>query len=156
MIIEYLTQIILRIKIIVHVLLNKSLYVEKVKLFGIPQMMCRNNIKLGKNVSINENVYLNGRGGITIKENSTLSYGTTILSTGLITDNWYDTIGHKDHYNEQVIIGSNVWLGANTTVLSGVEIVNNCIIGAGSLVNKPLLEEGYLYAGVPAKKIKKL
>ena len=49
-------------------------------------------------------------------------------------------------------IDDNVFVGANTTILANVHIGSNCIIGAGALVNKSL-ESGYVYAGVPAKKI---
>lgn len=49
-------------------------------------------------------------------------------------------------------IDDNVFVGANTTILANVYIESNVIIGAGSLVNKDL-EGGYVYAGVPAKRI---
>lgn len=49
-------------------------------------------------------------------------------------------------------IDDNVFVGANTTILANVYIGSNVIIGAGTLVNKDL-EGGYVYAGVPAKKI---
>lgn len=49
-------------------------------------------------------------------------------------------------------IKDNVFIGANTTILSDVTIGSNVIVGAGSLVNKSLAENG-VYAGVPAKYI---
>lgn len=49
-------------------------------------------------------------------------------------------------------IDDNVFVGANSTILANVHIGSNVIIGAGTLVNKDL-EAGYVYAGVPAKKI---
>lgn len=51
-----------------------------------------------------------------------------------------------------ILIEDNVFVGANSTILAGVRIGSNCVIGAGSLVNKDL-ESGYVYAGVPAKQI---
>ena len=45
-----------------------------------------------------------------------------------------------------------MFVGANSTILADVHIGSNVIIGAGSLVNKDI-EGGYVYAGVPAKKI---
>ena len=53
------------------------------------------------------------------------------------------------------MIGSDVWIGARVTVLMGAKINNRVVVGAGSLVNKDL-ESGYIYAGIPAKKIKKI
>lgn len=45
----------------------------------------------------------------------------------------------------------NVFIGANTTILSNVSIGPNVIVGAGSLVNKNL--QNGVFAGVPAKYI---
>jgi len=53
-----------------------------------------------------------------------------------------------------VIIGDNVWVGANVTILKGVSIGNNTIIGIGSIVTKSIVENE-IFAGNPAKSIKK-
>ena len=49
-------------------------------------------------------------------------------------------------------IGSNVSIGTNATILP-VKIVDNVVIGAGSVVTKDILEPG-IYAGNPARKLK--
>ena len=54
-----------------------------------------------------------------------------------------------------VYIGREVWLGAKSSVLRGATIPDGCVIGAHSLVNKPL-EGRCLAAGVPARKIRDL
>ncbi len=51
-------------------------------------------------------------------------------------------------------IGENTKIGANATILPDIIIGKNCLVGAGSLVTKNLLEDNYVYAGNPAKKIK--
>ena len=51
-----------------------------------------------------------------------------------------------------VDIGSNVFIGMNAIIMRNVKIGNNVIIGAGSVVTKNC-ESGWVYAGVPAKKI---
>src|SRR5690606_1850730 len=53
---------------------------------------------------------------------------------------------------EKVIIGNNVFLGANSVVLPGVTIGDNVIVGAGSIVTKSL-PSGGVYAGNPARRI---
>lgn len=52
-------------------------------------------------------------------------------------------------------IGDGCWIGAGSTILGGVTIGKGTIIGAGSVVNKDC-EANSLYAGVPAKFIKRL
>ena len=61
----------------------------------------------------------------------------------------------QDEIRQNVQIGNNVWLGANVIILPGTIIEDNCIIAAGSVVNK-LIESNSVYAGAPAKKIKDL
>lgn len=140
-----------KIKIAIHKAINRRLYKNKVNLYGIPKLINRKKISLGNNVNINENVFLHGNGGIEIKSNVTLSYGVTILSTGYDTEEWLVNKA-RIHRDARVEIGENVWIGANTTILSGVQIADNCIIAAGSVVVSSLKEAGTLYAGVPAKK----
>lgn len=153
---EILHKILLKIRISIHKLLNLKLYRRKVILYGIPELIHREKIYIESNVSINNGVFLHGAGGILIGENVTLSYGTTILSTGYDVDILINSDFKKVHKDKSVKIGRNVWVCANVTILPGVEIANNCIIAAGSVVNKNILDSGYLYAGVPAEKIKKL
>lgn len=52
----------------------------------------------------------------------------------------------------KVTIGNNVFIGINSVILKGSTICDNVIIGANSVVSG-LLEEGYVYAGNPCKKI---
>lgn len=52
-----------------------------------------------------------------------------------------------------VYISNNVWIGANSTVLKGVTIGDNSVIGSNSLVNKDI-PHNCIYAGIPAKFIR--
>lgn len=50
----------------------------------------------------------------------------------------------------EIIIGDNVFIGSNSTILYDVKIGSNVIIGAGSLVCKDI-PDGVVAAGVPCK-----
>lgn len=54
-----------------------------------------------------------------------------------------------------ITVGNNVWIGGNAAVLGGVNIGDNTVVAAGSVVTKDL-PPNTLCAGVPCKVIKQL
>jgi len=54
---------------------------------------------------------------------------------------------------EPVVIGDDVWIGANCTILPGVTIGNNVIVAAGAVVTKDVPDNS-IVGGIPAKVIK--
>lgn len=54
----------------------------------------------------------------------------------------------------RVIIGNDVWIGANVTLLEGITIGDGAIIAAGSVVTKDV-DPYSIYGGVPARLIRK-
>lgn len=60
-----------------------------------------------------------------------------------------------DAKSSPILLERNVWIGANTTILKGVTIGENTVVGAMSLVNKDLPSNS-VCAGNPAKKIRDL
>ena len=62
---------------------------------------------------------------------------------------------HRDHPTGKgdVIIGSDVWIGYNATILSGVEIGSGALVGANSTVTKNVPPYA-IVAGNPAEIIK--
>lgn len=66
---------------------------------------------------------------------------------GMDPEKYKDTFGYG-----RITICDNVFIGRNCTILRGVTIGENTVVGACSLVNKSL-EPNSVYAGVPAKRI---
>ena len=58
-------------------------------------------------------------------------------------------------YAEPISIGNDVWIGGNVTILPGVNIGNNVVVAAGSVVTKDIPDNS-LVAGVPARIIREL
>ena len=54
-----------------------------------------------------------------------------------------------------IIIGRNVWIGSNATILQGVSIGDNSVVGAGAVVTKDV-PANTVVGGIPAKIIKKI
>ena len=56
--------------------------------------------------------------------------------------------------SKNIRIGNHVWIGQNATILKNVQIPDNCIIGASSLVTKSFNKNNVIIAGSPAKIVK--
>jgi acetyltransferase-like isoleucine patch superfamily enzyme len=76
-------------------------------------------------------------------------------SNTTITDSDWHPEDPRAGQAKPVIIGDNVWLGANVVVLKGVEIGENTVIGANSLVTRNI-PANVIAAGNPCKAIVKI
>lgn len=77
-------------------------------------------------------------------------------NVGIITANHdiYNIDKHRD--GKDVIIGNKCWIGMNVVILPGVELGENTIVGAGSVVTKSFPDGNVVIAGNPAKIIREL
>ncbi len=123
--------------------------------YGETEISFGDNIFIGDNCKINPDVLLNGRSGIIIGDNVTLSHGVKIISTGYDIEHWMST-GERVHITDKPIhIGNNCWIGTNAIILPGVKITGEyVVIGAGAVVTKDITESKVLVAGNPAKIVK--
>jgi acetyltransferase-like isoleucine patch superfamily enzyme len=62
-------------------------------------------------------------------------------------------IRKQERNKKPIKIGSDDWIGANVTILKGVNISNGAVIGAGSVIVKDVPENA-IVVGNPAKLIK--
>ena len=102
-------------------------------------------VKLGKNVKIQNNV--------SIYDNVTLE-DDVFCGPSMVFTNVYNPRSHvsrKDEYRDTVI-RRGATLGANCTIVCGVEIGDFAFIGAGSVVNRDVKPYA-LMVGVPARQI---
>lgn len=80
---------------------------------------------------------------IEVGDNTIIGYNTTILAHEYLI---------KEYRIGEVIIGMEVMIGANTTILPGVTIGDHAIVSAGTLVHKDVLA-GSFVGGNPMKVI---
>lgn len=73
----------------------------------------------------------------------------------LITDTDWHSDDPRTGPDAPVRIGDNVWLSVNVTVLKGVTIGENTLVGAGSVVVRSL-PANVVAAGVPARIVREL
>ncbi|MDH5881665.1 acyltransferase [Vibrio sp. S/42/10] len=112
--------------------------------------------KLGVKVGQNCRIYIRDWGSepflIDIGDNVTIAANTRIINHD--GSPWiFRTDRGRYFYYDKVTIKDNVFVGMNCTILPGVTIGSNVIVGAGTVVTKDL-SSGYVYAGNPAKIIK--
>lgn len=107
------------------------------------------NIHIGKNVFINSCCNFQDQGGITIKDGALIGH-KVVLAT---INHGYAPEKRQLNYPAPIVIGQNVWVGSNATILQGVTIGDDAIIAAGAVVTKDVVP-GTIVGGVPAKFIK--
>ena len=106
-------------------------------------------VKIGGNVFINSNSLLMARGGITIEDDVMIAANVQLLSN------------NHDEYDRQVLtckpihIKKGAWIGAGASILPGVTIVENAIVGAGAIVTKDV-GDCEVAVGIPARVVKTL
>lgn len=111
----------------------------------------------GKNITIGENVFINAcchfqdHGGITIGDGCQIGHNVVFatLNHGLAPEE------RKSTYPAPIVLGRNVWVGSNATILQGVAIGDNAVIAAGAVVTKDVAANTVV-GGVPARFIKNI
>lgn len=111
-------------------------------------------IRMGRRCSVNPYSVLYGHGGLVIGDHVRIAAHCVIvpanhgiaLDGGLIADQPLSKRGVK--------IGDDVWIGAGARVLDGAVIGDGCVVAAGAVV-RGTLEPGGIYAGVPARLVRR-
>ena len=90
---------------------------------------------------------------ISIGEDCMISYGIEFRTgdSHSILDN---ETRERINFGQNIEVGDHVWIGAHTTILKGVNIGHNSIIGTRSLVSKSIPSHS-IAAGTPATVVRK-
>lgn len=104
-------------------------------------------LKIGAGTYINPNTIIFARTVVSIGKNCAISWNCQII------DDDFHTVKGKETHAKPIHIGDSVWIGTNVIILKGVQIGNNVIVAAGSVVTKDV-PSNCLVAGNPAIIIK--
>ncbi len=118
--------------------------------FVIPPFYCEygTHIRIGRNFFANYNCVLIDVAPIEIGDDCLFGPNVSIYTAGHPVHP--DTRKSGYEYGRPVVIGSNVWVGGSVTILPGVRIGGNTVIGAGSVVTSDL-PEMVVAAGNPCR-----
>jgi acetyltransferase-like isoleucine patch superfamily enzyme len=109
-------------------------------------------IVLGKNVSINPRVTMDGGArGIRVGDDTRIASGSSFYAfnhgmspQGLVREQAVSSKG--------IVVGCDCWIGANVSVVDGVTIGDHAVVGMGSVITKDV-PAWSIVAGVPARVI---
>lgn len=102
------------------------------------------NFKLGKNTDIGAFTYINAEFGIEIENDVQIGSHCSIYSISTIDDK-----------KGKVVLKKNCKIGTHSTIMPGVIVGENSVVGAYSFVNKNIPDNVVAY-GVPVKVIKNI
>ena len=94
------------------------------------------NIELGDNVGFNYGCYVNGCGGLLIGDDTIIGPYSMIHTANHVMDDVEKPISVQGWIPKPIIIGKRCWLGMGVSVLPGVTVGKNSIIGGASVVTK--------------------
>ena len=81
----------------------------------------------------NMGIYINAYGGLKFGNN--VNIGPNVVIT---TTNHYKYDHRKTSFKRGIVIGNNVWIGANCCITAGVTVGNNVTIGAGCVIRRDI------------------
>lgn len=106
-------------------------------------------VTIGKRVIIMNGCLMMSAGGITIDDDAQIAANVQLIS------NNHDLENRMVITCKPVRICRRVWIGAGATILPGVTIGENSVVGAGSVVTHDV-EPNTIVAGNPARVIKRI
>lgn len=109
------------------------------------------NIRLGQRVFINSGSRFQDQGGVEIGDDCLIGHNAVFATL----NHDLDPAHRADMVPAPIRLGTKVWLGANVTVLPGVTIGDNAVVGAGSVVTQDV-PANTVAVGSPARVVRSL
>jgi acetyltransferase-like isoleucine patch superfamily enzyme len=107
------------------------------------------NITLGKRIFINSGCKFQDQGGVVIGDDCLIGHNTVMATLN------HDLSPNRraDMHPARIVVGRNVWIGSNATILPGVTIGDNAVVAAASVVTKDVPENAVV-VGSPARVVR--
>lgn len=104
------------------------------------------NITIGRNVFINACCHFQDHGGVTLGDGCLIGHNVVFATLN------HDLNPHRRAFMmpAPIVLGKNVWIGSNSTILQGVTIGDGAVVAAGAVVTKDVPANAVV-GGIPAK-----
>jgi acetyltransferase-like isoleucine patch superfamily enzyme len=109
-----------------------------------------NEMRIGRNVFINQNCTFYDLGGIDIADEVMIGPNVSIITSGHPLE---PSQRRSVTTGKPIVIERNVWIAAGATIIGGVTIGENSVVAAGSVVTKDVPADT-LAGGNPARVIR--
>jgi acetyltransferase-like isoleucine patch superfamily enzyme len=109
-----------------------------------------NEMRIGRNVFINQNCTFYDLGGIDIADEVMIGPNVSIITSGHPLE---PSQRRSVTTGKPIVIERNVWIAAGATIIGGVTIGKNSVVAAGSVVTKDV-PANTLAGGNPARVIR--
>ena len=120
---------------------------ENFKCFQHTEFSFGYNMEVGNNVVVHRHVLLDDRGGISLGNSVSISDFANIYS------HTHSIVEQKEVTNAKTVIDDNVRITYHATVLAGVHVGENGMVGAMALATKDV-RPYHVYVGIPAKSVR--
>lgn len=110
------------------------------------------NIRVGRNVFVNQNCTFYDLGGLDIGDDVLIGPNVSLITSGhpLAPSQRRAAVVAKP-----IVIERNVWIAAGATVIGGVTVGENSVVGAGSVVTKDVPPNTFV-GGNPAQVVRSI
>jgi acetyltransferase-like isoleucine patch superfamily enzyme len=110
------------------------------------------NIRVGRNVFVNQNCTFYDLGGIDIGDEVMIGPNVSLITSG----HPIEPSRRRDGVVARpIVIGRNVWIAAGATIIGGVTVGDNSVVAAGSVVTRDVPPDT-LVAGNPARVVRSI
>ncbi|HWG35781.1 MAG TPA: acyltransferase [Gemmatimonadaceae bacterium] len=120
---------------------------ENFKAFQNVEVSFGYNLEVGDNVVVHRNVLLDDRGGIVLGDRVSISDFANIYS------HTHSIVDQRDVTDAVTRIDNDVRITYHATVLAGVHVGENGMVGAGAIATKDV-RPYHVHVGIPAKSIR--
>ena len=116
-------------------------------------MIFTHKMSVGERVAINVGTYIDAGGELEIGSHVMIGPGCVISSREHSTALNGEPMCFQPVQYRKIVVGDDVWIGANVCIRGGVTLGNGCVVAAGAVVTKDIPPYAVV-GGVPAKLIR--